>query len=48
MASSYRAISESRTMSDRDLRLLKAVADQKRKEGSSGSDSGKKRGTSEK
>jgi hypothetical protein len=42
MATSYRAVSDSKASSDRDLRLLKAVADQKRKETSSGSEEGKK------
>lgn len=42
MATGYRAISESKRWSDRDLRLLKAVADQKRKEGSGEPKSGGK------
>jgi hypothetical protein len=42
MATNYRAVSESKAWSDRDLRLLRAVADEKRKEKSSGSEEDKK------
>lgn len=42
MATNYRAVNESKAWSDRDLRLLRAVADQKRKEKSSGSGEDKK------
>lgn len=41
MATSYRAINESRGLSDRDLKLLKAVADKKRKEGEGDTQGGK-------